>query len=75
MKGAAKDYSKAVNKLQKDLRKEFGDHEVESDAIDAYWDQVMDLNKGYSEDLIELRFELHEQVSREEWAGLFPTDD
>ena len=75
MKGVAKLYSKEIGILQKSLTKEFAVHETDSASIEGFWKQGFDLNANYGEDLFDLRFELREQVSREEWAGLFPVNE
>ena len=72
MKGRTKDYMKAMNKLIKGVRKEFGVHAVDSANLDAQWNQLLTLNKSYSEDIMNMRFELRDQLTREQWAGLFP---
>jgi hypothetical protein len=75
MKGRAKDYSKAMNKLTKDYRKEFGDHDIQGDTMDAYWGQLLSLNETYSKDLTAMRFDLRDQMTREQWEALFPLED
>lgn len=74
MKSRAKQYTKSVDGLTKDLRKEFGDRAAGEADLDVYWDHVFALNESLSEDLIDMRFALRDKVSREEWAGLFPVD-
>ncbi len=74
MKKRAKQYAKSVKGLTKDLRKEFGDHAVGEADLDVYWDQVFALNVSFSDDIIDMRFELRDKVSREEWSALFPAD-
>ncbi len=74
MKGRTKDYLKAMNKLIKSTRKEFGVHDVDNANLNEQWDQLLTLNKSYSEDIMNMRFELRDQLTREQWAGLFPAN-
>ena len=74
MKSRAKQYTKSVKGITKDLQKEFGDHAAGEADLDVYWDQVFALNASLSEDIIDMRFALRDKVSREEWTGLFPLD-
>jgi len=74
MKSRAKQYTKSVKDLTKDLQKEFVEHEVDEADLDVYWDQIFALNASLSEDVIDMRFALRDKVSCEEWSALFPVD-
>lgn len=73
-KSRSKDYVKEINGLSKSLRKRFADHDVSDEDLDGYWSQAHELNLKYSEDLVDIRFALRDQVTREEWEGLFPAE-
>ena len=70
----SKEYMKAVKGLGKDLNSYFSEHEVDNEEIEATWNSIFELNEEYSRDIIEMRFELRDQLSREEWRALFPAE-
>jgi len=70
----SKEYMKTVKGLGKDLNSYFSEHEVANEEIEAAWTSIFELNDEYSRDIIEMRFELRDQLSREEWQALFPAE-
>ena len=74
IKKRAKQYNSDVKKNLKALTAEDNAHEVSPEAIEAFWTEVFELNDQFSQDFLEMRFALRDQVSREEWAGIFPSD-
>ncbi|NIV16971.1 MAG: hypothetical protein GWN47_00850 [Woeseiaceae bacterium] len=73
MEARTKDYSKEVNELAKALRKDLKGRNLDAEDLDAIWDTYFDLNATYNKDIIDLRFQLRELVSREQWNAIFET--
>jgi len=67
-------YTKAVKGPRKELNSAFGTHEATPEQIEAIWKNIFELNAEYSKDFVELRFELRDQLSRDEWEALFPSE-
>lgn len=74
MTSRAKDYSKDANKVTTNLRKGFGDHEASTEHFTDIFAEISALNTAYSNDIVEMRFDLRDQVTREQWADLFPVE-
>jgi hypothetical protein len=68
----SKDYTKAVKRMFKELKSDFAEHDVSGSAVDRAWDSFFGLHSDYSHDVVELRFQLRDQLSREEWEAMFP---
>jgi len=75
MKKRSREYIKAARRLAKDLGKEYDAHAVDTAGADEVWDRFVELNAIYTADIIEMRFELRDQTSREEWSKLFPISE
>ena len=73
MKKRSKQYAKAIKKLSKELSADYREFEAPEDEIDVIWERIFELNSGYTKDIIEKRFELRDQLTREEWAAMFPS--
>jgi hypothetical protein len=71
MKKRSKAYLKSLKKLSKEMNSEFDEHSANEQEIDATWDSIFEMNSEYSNDLVDMRFELRDQLSRAEWEGLF----
>lgn len=72
MKSRTKQHTKAVKGLSKEMDSSVSEHEFADDEIEAVWDRFFDLNSEYSKDIVEIRFQLRDQVTREEWEAMFP---
>lgn len=72
MKKRMKDHDKQLKTISKSLEAELGDHQAGNAEIDETWDQFYVMNSQYTEDMIDLRFELKSHVSSEEWEQMFP---
>ncbi len=70
-----KERTEARNEMVKDAGEELGelieDQGVADAQLDAVWDQYMTEIAAYHRDMIDLRFELKQQVNREEWQAIF----
>ena len=72
MNKRSKEYTKAIRGLAKESPSEFSKHDGSDEEIEAFWGQFFELNSEYTNDLVEMRFELRDQLSRDEWEALFP---
>jgi len=63
VKGASKDLSKTMS----------GDEGTEAD-IDAIWQGYFASRADYNRDMLDLRFKLKDQMTREEWQQVFAED-
>ena len=75
MKKRSKDYVSIVKKTIKGLDTDSNPHDTNAEEIDAFWKEIFEQNARYSSDIIDMRFELRDQLSREEWEGMFPVPD
>jgi len=71
MKKRVKQRSKAASQTIKQLKKALGDHEVGEQDIDAVYANYFAKTDLFNSDMIDLRFELREKLTREEWQALF----
>jgi hypothetical protein len=72
MKSSTSDYTKATKKLAKNMDFDADDREVSNEAIDVFWGDLFALNSGYTKEIVDLRFQLRDQLSRDEWGAMFP---
>ena len=75
MKTRTKQHTKAIKGLSKEFDSNMSEHEFADEEIDAIWDHFFDLNSEYTRDVVEIRFEFRDQVTREEWELMFPTSE
>lgn len=71
MKTRMKDHNESVKPVSKLLQKELTEHEVRNDEIDKLWDQHIDLISNTTHELIALRYQLRDQLTRDEWDQMF----
>ena len=62
---------KQSGKRFKQLGKALQDHEATKAEIDAIWSEHFERVDTFNREMIDLRFELREHVTREEWQQLF----
>lgn len=70
----AKDHNKQVKKIIKELSESLEGREDNPEAIADISQRYYAALDSYSSDILDLRFELREHVTREEWAQIFPED-
>jgi len=75
MKARTKQHTKAIKGLSKEFDSGVSEHDIADEDIDAIWDQFFVLDSEYAGDIVEIRFELRDQVTREEWELLFPASE
>lgn len=66
--------NKQVKRATKDLQKALGQDDIDDARIDAIWDGYFAVIDQYDHDMLDLRFELKEQINREEWEQIFSED-
>ena len=64
--------AKGVDKGRDALGDLIKDHDATDAELEAVWDGVIAEVDSFNRDMIALRFDLKEHVTREEWAQLFP---
>jgi len=71
MEKRTKNHDKAFRSLIKQLKKEMRDHADNESDLDQMWEQRFELANDYNADMVDYRFELREQLTREEWEQVF----
>jgi hypothetical protein len=71
MEKATKAQNKLVGKSSKQLVKALADHDFNASEIDRMWARYHETRGNFQLEMIDLRFELKDRISREEWAEIF----
>lgn len=71
MKKRSNARNKQVKRVTKALDKTYADHAGGGAEADAIWDELFIEIGHYNNDMLDLRFELKEQISREDWEEIF----
>ncbi len=71
MKTLLKDHQKSIGEISKPMGKELAENPLRNAEVDKLWDQYIDLSSDIMRDMVELRFQLKDQLSREEWEQVF----
>ena len=71
IKSRAKAEGKGFKGLSKDFREEFSASDMTDAQLAAIGTQFIDNTRAYYSDLLDLRFELREHLTPEEWAATF----
>ena len=66
--------NKQVKKSSKELAAALSQGEINDVDIDAIWDNYIAEVKQHNYDMLDLRFQLKDQLTREEWQQVFPAD-
>jgi len=72
MKQRKQEHAKLIKSTAKELDTALENHAIPDTELDVIWDGYMQGVTTFHHDLIGLRFELKEHVSREQWAIIFP---
>jgi len=75
MKKRTSEHSKAARPLAKRMEKALAVHDASEPDVNAAWDKYFAVRGSYNIDMINLRVDLKEQLSREEWQVLFGQPD
>ena len=67
-------HNDVVKSSSKDLNKVLGDNEVTDAEIDIIWYRYFAEREAYNRDMLDLRFQLKDQMTREEWQEVFARD-
>ena len=67
-------HNKVVKVASKDLSKALSSDEVTEADLDAIWQGYFASRADYNRDMLDLRFQLKDQMTREEWQQVFAED-
>jgi hypothetical protein len=71
MKALAKERNKTRKGVFKQLEKAFSEHGAPTDAVDALWEEYYQQVREFNDAAVDLRFELKDQITRDEWHQIF----
>jgi uncharacterized protein YnzC (UPF0291/DUF896 family) len=71
MKKLTKDYAKSNRKTFKSLLSAMDTVDAETVVIDSIWSDYAESVDSYNAQMIDLRFELRDSLTREEWQAIF----
>ena len=71
MKKISNARNKQAKRAAKALDKAYADHAEGGAEVDAIWDELFIEIGHYNNNMLDLRFELKEQISREDWEKIF----
>lgn len=66
--------NKQVKKSSKELTAALSQSEINDADIDAIWEQYIAEVNQHNDDMLDLRFQLKDQLTREEWQQVFPAN-
>lgn len=75
MKKRSKEYVSTVKDAIKGLTPASNPHDTNAAELDAFWTEIFAQNAQYASDIIDMRFELRDKLSREEWERMFPVKE
>ncbi len=64
-------HNKMVKGTSKDMNKTLSSDEVTEANIDTVWDAYFSQRAAYNQDILDLRYQLKDQMTREEWQEVF----
>jgi sugar-specific transcriptional regulator TrmB len=67
-------HNKMVNSASKDINKTLSNYEATDADIDTIWEGYFAQRAAYNQDILDLRFQLKDQMTREEWQQVFAGD-
>lgn len=71
MKARVKSRNNIGKQARKDLGKAFENYAAQAEDTDAIWEANFDDADTYRNEMLDLRFELKQHISREQWQGIF----
>jgi hypothetical protein len=74
MKKRSKQRNKSAKQALKELQGEMAEHDINEAGLDTVFDNYLASLHEYNNDMIDLRFQLRDQLSREEWEVLFSVE-
>jgi len=63
--------NKMVKRASKDMSKTLSSDEATEANIDVVWDAYFSQRAAYDQEMLDLRFQLKDQLTREEWQQVF----
>ena len=67
-------YNKTVKGVSKDMSKILSSDDPTDADLDLSWDVYFASRANYNRDMLDLRFQLKDQMTREEWQQVFAED-
>ena len=67
-------HNKMVKRTSKDMNKILSSDEVTDADIETIWEAYFAQRAAYNQDMLDLRFQLKDQMTREEWQEVFSGD-
>ena len=64
-------HNKMVKRASKDLNNTLSSDQVADADIETIWDAYFSQRAVYNQDMLDLRFQLKDQMTREEWQQVF----
>jgi hypothetical protein len=74
MKKRTDGHNKMVKGASKDLSNMLSNDEGTDAEIDAIWDAYFSERANYNQEMLDLRYQLKDQLTREEWQQVFASD-
>jgi hypothetical protein len=74
MKKRTNAHNKMVKRTSRDMNKALSNDAVTDADIDAIWDVYFQQRETYDIDMLDLRYQLRDQMTREEWQQVFSAD-
>jgi len=71
MKKITKARSKQVKRVSRGLKKAFAGADTSDEQLEAIWNRYFVAVNQYDHEIVDLRFELKDQLTREEWEAVF----
>ena len=74
MKKRTRVRNKSIKASRKSLSRALGNPDVTMAEIDVIWDDYFDDVESYNAKLVDLRFELRNRLTRDEWEQIFSSE-
>ena len=74
MKKRANAHNKMVKGVSKDMKKILSSEELTDASLDTIWDEYFAQRASYNHDMLDLRYQLKDQMTSEEWQQVFSGD-
>ena len=71
MKKRANAHNKMVKGASKDMKNILSSQELTDASLDTIWDEYFAQRASYNRDMLDLRYQLKDQMTREEWQQVF----
>lgn len=75
MEKKIKAHNKVAGNTAEKIEEVFSNHDSTAADISAIWDGYFEELENHNQDILDLRFELKQSISREDWTIIFPADE